>query len=278
MQSMSQDNNKRTTQKVREMRYEKVTTETEARELLEHLKSYKGPVGLDTETTGVDPTKESPAGRGKIFCWSLATATGGRRDVRSIGTITSAESYYIHGRLLPLFASYLETAPLVGHNIHGFDRHLLANHGIEATNIIADTQRMFRLYEPSTESSAGLKALSRYWLGFHQPSFKSITMRPEHRMEDVVHKLRKGEVGPVMYRHTRRKVGDVKGIPTLLAAGPLGKFVKKLEYIPLHELEEMYPERWQEFVKYAALDAGLTLEIYQCLKLKLTETKWRMPA
>ena len=258
------------------MRYEIIETEQQAQKLLGELQRYRGPVGFDCETTGVDPTKEGVCHRGRIYCWSLAVVTSRSRDIRGIGSVAHSLSYYIAGKLLPLFGSFLETAPLVGHNIHGFDRHMLANHGIFARNIAADTARMFRLYNPDKTAAGKLKPLCHYWLGFHQPSFDSITKRPDHAFEIIEHKLRKNEVGPVVYRETRRKVGDQRAVPTLLVAGPVGKFYKKMVHIPLDELERDYPERWQAFMKYSALDAGLTLELYLALRQKLATIKWSM--
>lgn len=248
------------------MKYESISTQQEAEALLAQLQRHPGPVGIDCETIGIDPTKESPCGTGRIHCWSLAVSGPDSRFIEHLGsTIRNAESYFIPRRLLPVFAEYLRTAPVVGHNVWSFDRHIFHNEGVPLENIVGDTLRMHRLLHPSTEMAHGLKPLARNWLGFKQPSFDSIVKRPEHRM-DVEPKD----------RITKRKVGEVKGVPTVVVAGPVGKFVKRMEYIPLDELEACYPRRWDTFVKYAALDAGLALELYQCFRIKLQETRWTL--
>ncbi len=258
------------------MHYGVVDNEDKAKELLERLKSTPGPYGLDCETTGVDPTKESACGRGRVYCWSIAVCSSRSRDVHNVGSILEADAYYIKGSLLDLFRRWLESAPLVGHNIHGFDRHVFANHGIELKNIVGDTRRMFRLLHPGKEVDGDLKSLGKYWLGVQQPSFDSITRRPKHLDTVIEHKLRKNEFGPVIYRYTKRKVNGVNGVPTLLVAGPVGRIHYQPDYIPLDELESLYPKRWARFMKYAALDAKLTLELYQCFRIALEKIPWRM--
>ncbi len=258
------------------MSYEQIRTENQARELLGKLGSTPGPYGLDTETVGVDPTAESPCGVGRIHCWSIAINGTRSRCIKGVGTIKEANGYYIEGKLLHMFEQWLESAPVVGHNIHGFDRHIFANHGIELRNIVGDTRRMFRLLHPGKEHKGDLKSLGRFWLGIQQPSFDSITRRPKHLEAVIEHKLRKNEVGPVVYRETKRKVGGVNGVPTLLVAGPVGRIHYQPEFIPLDELQDSYPERWSLFMKYAALDAKLTLELYQCFRIALSGIAWRM--
>ena len=246
------------------MKYERITTEQEAKALLGKLRRTPGPYGIDCETIGVDPTSESPCERGRIFSWSIAASTDRVRSIRGVGDVSAASSYYIDGVLLPVFADFLRAAPLVGHNIHGFDRHMFANAGFPLGNIVADTLDMHRMFSPG--APAGLKHLAKHWFGFEQPTFASLFSRPKHA-KYVEEKDRK----------TRRKIEGTM-IPTLVFAGPAYKVYRGTELIPLDEIEDNYPQRAEAMYRYGALDAGLALELYQCLQIKLSEIETRVLA
>ncbi len=235
-----------------------------ASELLGHLFSYKGVVGLDTETSGINPRKQASAcGAGRIECWSLSTE--------------KYEKVFLWSDQLEPFTPWLQSDKhkKVGHNIYGFDYHMFANHGITLAGIAADTMIMSRLLYCSKERSHSLKALSQNWLGIHQPSFDSLFRRPKHEIRFIQESRKvKGVVEDLSERHTKRKVGPHKGVPTLLVTGERGFFGKALEYIPLSDIPALYPDRLGALYEYASTDAYLTRLLYYKFKQELTKVPW----
>lgn len=221
-------------------------------ELLSELLECDEVVGLDTETTGIDPRKQPASGHwGHISCWSV-----------------SCEKYqkvFLWADQLEYFKPWLENPKCkkVGHNIFGFDYHMFAKHGIALQGIAGDTMYMSRLLYCSKERSHGLKDLMKNRLGIEQPSFVSLFSRPAHKLEYVQQGRRiRGEFTPMDYVETRRKVGEHRGVPTLMASGEFGFIYKKLEQIPLEEIPAMYPDRLENLYDYASLDAYGTRLLY----------------
>lgn len=120
-------------------------------------------VAWDTETTGVDPSKESPVGRGSIIC---ATAFAGC-DV-DFGTGPRLFVDCLDGErgpeMLNVFKGYFENEACkkVWHN-YSFDKHVLANHGIEPAGFGADTMHMARLVD-SSRKRYSLEELCKHYL------------------------------------------------------------------------------------------------------------------
>lgn len=235
-------------------------------DLLDHLMNYSGVVGLDTETEGINPKKEAPAcGKGRIVCWSVSTSFYPR--------------VFLWGKDLHVLKPWLASADhkKCGHNIYGFDKHMFANHDITLRGIESDTLRLSRLLYCSKERSHGLKALALHQLGIAQPSFASLFMRPAHRMEFVQEgRKKKGVFIPMQYVETKRKVGDKKGVPTILATGERGKFGKALEFIPLSQIPTDYPDRLEALYDYATLDADITRQLHYKLKEQLERKGWKV--
>lgn len=233
----------------------------------ELIRCYRGriPVGLDTETEGLDPRSQAPAsGVGQIACWSLSTPV--------------YKKVFLWAAELDEFKSWLESdAPKVGHNIYGFDYHMFCNHNIALSGIVGDTLRMSKLLYCSKMRSHGLKDLARNWLGIEQPKFNSLFMRPKHSVEFVQESRKyKGEKVSLKYRETTKKVGEHKRVPTLYATGERGKFGKALEYIPLSSIPEVYPDRLDTLYEYATLDAYITRMLYEKFAEKLGKVEWKV--
>lgn len=205
-----------------------------AQELLLGCMASVGEVfGFDTETVGIDPRKQSPVGNGQVVCWSLA-----HDNTR----------WFIWGEYLELFKPFLES-PIhykVGHNIYGFDSHVLSNSGISINGILGDTLHMSRLLYCSKERSHGLKALAKSRLKIDQPAYKDLFSRPSHGVG-------KG----------RETVGKSKrgGIPTVLGT-EWSTVGTGSELIPLDTLRTDYPQRLPALYDYASLDAYITLKLY----------------
>ena len=119
--------------------------------------------GFDLETAGVDPTSESPVGKGVAVSASIAWLDPSD-PARILRKYLSAEKVDQGQR------------PLVGHNFLGFDRHILRNHGLRS-NCVADTLVMSRLLNPSGRH--GLKPLMAEWLGWEPVGeFRTIFSKP----------------------------------------------------------------------------------------------------
>jgi DNA polymerase I len=109
-------------------------------------------VAWDTETTGVDPTAESPVGRGRVICLS---AYGGDKLDFGDGPRLFVDCLDAEGggeEMLQLFRNYFEDDELykVWHN-YSFDRHVLNNHGIAVAGFGGDTMHMARLVDTSRQ-------------------------------------------------------------------------------------------------------------------------------
>jgi DNA polymerase I len=107
-------------------------------------------IAWDTETTGVDPTAESPVDKGRVICMSayggdhLDFGNGPRLYVDCLDAEGGGEE------MLQLFKAYFEDDELykVWHN-YSFDRHVLNNHGINVAGFGGDTMHMARLVDTS---------------------------------------------------------------------------------------------------------------------------------
>ncbi len=127
------------------------------------------PVALDTETTDCNPKKESPVGRARLWCMTLAW-----------GDWSDDRSAYITREWLPAFKAWLEEPSYtkVGQNIFGYDRHVLRNEGITLRGIVGDTQRMSKLLNPSNDAGHGLKDQARR-LGFEMHDYDEVVGKKE---------------------------------------------------------------------------------------------------
>lgn len=222
-------------------------------------------VGLDTETEGINPKKQAAAsGHGQIACWSISTP--------------KYEQVFLWADQLKHFKPWLEsTAPKCGHNIFGFDKHMFANHGIVLRGVVGDTLRLSRLLYSCKMRSHGLKDLARNWLNIQQPKMSTLFLRPKHEMiMQVPSRKKAGVVEHPQYRETKRKVGEHKGVPTLLAKGMIGKFGIATEFIPLSKIPEMYPDRLEALYSYATLDALITRKLYAEFTAELRKVEWNV--
>ncbi len=211
--------------------------------------------GVDTETIGVNPKKETPAsGVGQLFCWSIAYKN-------TTGEITRA---YLSRDTLSVFKDWLESPNVkkVGHNIFSFDQHIFANMGITLRGVVGDTLRMSKLAYNHPDARHGLKPLSKLHLGIDMKEYGDLFSRPKRLKDKVVkkdsHSVKKMTV--VGY-------GVVK-VPTFTGSGILGRFsLKQKELIPLDQLpKRLMPTLYD----YASLDAAATLLLFDKFKSKLS--------
>lgn len=245
-----------------------VSSDSEAQALLaeiEHFSLATGyPVGLDTETVGCDPGKESPVERARVWCLTLAWGTP--RPFDAYDGPSDFDRAFIPREYLHHIKPWLEDhcAPKVGTNIFGFDRHVLRNEGIELRGIVGDTLRMSRLLDPSKTpmhcDGHGLKPWGAM-LGYEIETLDTIATRPKPGAMRT-------------YKQDRSVVRE--GIPTLYCEGAECQNVswKSKEYIPLPELWRDYPQRRAAIVKYATQDAAMSLDAYWHCRALLERRTW----
>lgn len=120
-------------------------------------------VAWDTETTDVNPAKESPVGKGSVIC---ITAFAGENVDFGNGPRLFVDCLDGEGGpgLLDVFKNYFENerCKKVWHN-YAFDRHMLANHGITSGGFGGDTMHMARLVD-SARKRYSLQELCRSYL------------------------------------------------------------------------------------------------------------------
>ncbi|KAJ8906252.1 hypothetical protein NDN08_002745 [Rhodosorus marinus] len=130
----------------------------------------------DTETEGVDPTTESPVGKGRVIC---ASAFCGK-DV-DFGNGNKLWIDNTQDGILQCFKDYFQNPKIgkVWHN-YSFDKHVLLNEGINCDGFAGDTMHMARLLDTSIYSYS-LEFLSAYFLPEVKPkeSMKTLFSVPK---------------------------------------------------------------------------------------------------
>lgn len=123
-------------------------------------------VAWDTETTGVNPARQSPVSNGSIIC---TTAYAGHHNIfgeKSKIFVDCLDENGVHSEeLLNVFKGYFENhrCKKVWHN-YSFDRHMFANHGINVKGFAGDTMHMARLVD-TAQKSYSLGALCKVYCG-----------------------------------------------------------------------------------------------------------------
>lgn len=142
--------------------------------------SPENPVAWDTETTGVNPIKESPVHNGRVIC---ATAYAGDHIDFGSGPRLFIDCLDGEQSLLDVFKPYFEdrTSLKVWHH-YGFDRHVLENHGIVPRGFAGDTMHMARLLN-TTHTRFSLEELSKIYLDVPKHSMMNLFGAPE-RLRD----------------------------------------------------------------------------------------------
>lgn len=243
-------------------------TPQRCRDALKIIKANKI-VGVDVEAYGVDPRKEHPKGKGRAlsiqFCgergpmifvplWTVIGSEGWTRlPVVSHAEVVSTElvpTWEIDpvGReeLLDVFLEWLEdeTATKVLHN-GKFDRHILANHGINLRGHLGDTLIMDYFYA-NGEMLHGLKeCMRRYFKEKGAVDYGDVfkTFKP------LAKPRRDRDSGEMVF------FGRQKYLPSLLEVVKTQKGVDKL-------------------VDYAVKDPKFTVQLYKFLRDKLDAMPW----
>lgn len=213
-------------------------TEHELLEELHKEESTSTTYGIDCETVGIDPRKTAAGGArdARIVCWSLARRDRWDRYWR----------YFLWADSLAAFSDWLTHAPLVGHNIFGFDWHMFSNHGVVLRNIVGDTLDVYRRLNNGRTKQHGLKVLLKNVLGVEQPGYAELFSRRKFLGE----------------RTYKRITSSYRNGINLCTGGVVSR-LGAMELIPLDELAADYPQRLTTLYDYATLDAWGTLKLYE---------------
>lgn len=206
-------------------------------------------VGLDTETTGCDPTKEGPVGRAKIWCMTLCYQTP-----------EGLRAAFVSAPFVEYYRDWLESDhSKVGHNIYGYDRHVFSNCGITLRGICGDTLGMSRLLDPSKTFGHGLKTWGTR-LGYTTQDYAQVASRRVPGSQRV---------------YKRDRTVEKDGVITHYTAGAESvNLLKKTELLDFEILWRDYPHRRQSIVEYAVQDAVLHLDLFYHLSFALAERPW----
>ncbi len=184
------------------------------------LRSRERVVAWDTETTGVDPKKQSPCGNGSVIC---ATAYAGSDIDFGSGPRLFIDCLDGEGgpEMLQHFKGYFEDQKFlkVWHN-YSFDKHVLYNHGIHTRGFGGDTMHMARIANSSRQRYS-LEELAKFYLSD---------------------------------KFVKNNITDRFGKPRILKNGEQGKDIVVPDTVTLQRSLE-HREQW---IDYATMDAQLT--------------------
>jgi DNA polymerase I-like protein with 3'-5' exonuclease and polymerase domains len=173
---------------------------------------------------------------------------------------------FIPKKFLHAFKPWLESdyPQKVTTNGFGFDRHALANEGIELSGILADTALMSRLMDsrPDIDEHGGhsLEAWGAR-IGHNKAgSFKELV---------TVEKLATVPGRVKQYK----KVGVRQGV---LYGGEAQEvaFRTVVQQLGLDEVWEKYPERRERIQTYACTDPVVSLKVYEAIKKGMGAKRW----
>lgn len=227
-----------------------------ARDLLATLQANPGPFGVDCETVGVDPRKQSPVGNGRIVCWSVAWFAPGAPPHPVAPNTRVASAAFIWAEYLEFFREWLENPAVhkVGANFTGFDMHVFENHGIRIGGFVHDNKHTSRLWYSSKDVRHDLKSQASGVLGYTAQHYSDLFSRP-------------AETKAKLYKRTgysRPRKGPLAGVPTLTCAGEVSTFsARKRNLIPLDQVRVGgdYESLLPVLYGYAAADAKWSLEL-----------------
>lgn len=241
------------------MSYTVIGSAAEARALVRQLERMPGPFGFDTETEGINPKKQPAAGdHGAIVCFTVAWPEG---------TDVAAAFFWADLDIVAVMGPWWATAPVVGHNLYGFDAHLCRRAGYGLGNIRMDTLRAHRLIDTHPDASHGLKALMPRYIGTEPVGeFESLFSRRKCLGIDD-----SGEP-----RMTWRKVADEARVPTLVG-GVSYRLGEAREPVKLSTIRTEHTSLLPELYAYACLDAVAALKLWQLFESRMADTHWVQP-
>lgn len=239
-----------------------ISTAAEAQAWLTEQQFCAGPWGWDCETEGIDPRKQPAAGdNGRMVCFTVAT------PVRVLAGELQVDSafFWANEAVLSVIGPWWKDAPVVGHNLYGFDAHLCRRAGYPLGDIVMDTLRASRIVETHPDAQHGLKPLMARWLG----------IEPVGAFADLfTRKVCLEEVEASELKLTRRKFDDAF-VPTLVG-GAHSRFGEMTEFVPLSQIPDKYTALLPALYEYALLDAEATLRLWWIFSQRMAAMPWGM--
>lgn len=213
------------------------------------------PIGLDTEFDSVNIGEESPVGRSRIVCWSIAVYHGGvhpRGYRKAFGVTLPPEA-------IDYFAVWLQSHKLVKvlHN-EPVDNHAFANQGVTLANTV-NTLSLARWMWPG-RATYDLKSLARDLLGipetrgfverFSRPAFVDVTKKESGKScacgEPKCRKRKEPEHAKTQWERSMTQ-----------------RVERGIELIPLAEIvADRAHFKYEELGDYAAEDSEWALGVY----------------
>lgn len=146
------------------LHYQAVTTPAQLADLVAKLQTVQQ-IGLDTETTSLDPMQA------KLVGISIALAAGEAVYIPIAHHLMGEQLDWqtVSGSLKPFLES--ETLHKVGQNLK-YDQHVFKNHGIDLKGIVGDA--MLASYIVESHKGHGLDELAERWLGLETITYESL--------------------------------------------------------------------------------------------------------
>lgn len=239
-----------------------IGTADEARAWLRETQFLSGPYGFDLETVGINPKTQPAAGdHGRIVCFTVARPLGiePNGNLKVDGTF-----FWGNPDVVEVMGPWWSTAPVVGHNLYGFDAHLCRRAGYPLNRIVMDTLRAHRLINTDPDARHGLKALMELWLG----------IAPVGKIDSLFSRRKcLEEVPGSEIKSTWRKVADEPRVPTI-TGGAHSRVGDLEELIPLDRIAAEFPHLLPSLIEYALLDAVATLRLWWAFSQRMESTAW----
>ncbi|CAG9463715.1 unnamed protein product [Pedinophyceae sp. YPF-701] len=224
------------------------------------LAEERGPGAVfacDTEVANITLPDQSPVGHGSVI--ALSVYAGADVDFSGGASEVPQDQLWVDlgGRrreeILDALRPFLESVQVrkVWHN-YGFDRHVLENEGVALRGFSGDTLHMARLWRTD--------------LGGKEYSLASLTSRADLMGGQWVHEVG-GKVGMkdiFSFRTEKRqtKKAEAEGAPPQLTS-------EKLAKLPAIWEMHTHPLLRPAWIKYSALDAKATWNLYRSLATRL---------
>jgi len=224
-------------------------------ELFAHSLFEGRPVGFDVETLGCNPEEESPVENARVWCASFAWGEQRKRNTEGPSDFFTA---WCPVEYLPRLSTWLgaHAARKACTNGFGYERHALANMGIELRGLDSCTSALSRLLDPGKNGGHGLKAWGQR-LGYTTIEYEWLVgiARPGNEQKPKT-----------------KRVGRGKGAP-VVECGP--HTIVHWDHPELDWLWENKPERRDSIVRYSVQDSCMSLDVFWAQLYELEELRWR---
>jgi len=252
-------------------RIQTIDTIEKARNAL--AKMNRAPAGTifacDTEVSEIDLKTQGPVGNGRVICISIYAGEEfdfglGPGKALWIDNIDEAEDVLLE------FKAWFENTNYkkIWHN-YGFDRHVLANMGIECKGFVGDTMHMARLLDTSRDKASNfagagysLESLSISYID----SSHQFDSPPRFEIGSQLDSMDSEENG--IYSKTKMK--DLFGVAKKKKDGEDSKIKEIPDVIEL----QRNPETRSKWIEYSAKDAMATWHVHDSLRNLLSQRDW----